>query len=91
MEKQASDEYSSRLSNYDKLVLGDPNVLEIAIMGMNNVQLIDGQLLNREGSWVDWLPNSNDRQYTYYVLVTKPEYASYKLEDSTETISISYE
>jgi hypothetical protein len=41
MEKQASDEYSSRLSNYDKLVLGDPNVLEIAIMGMNNVQLIE--------------------------------------------------
>lgn len=41
MEKQASDEYSSRLSNYDKLVLGDPNVLEMAIPRMSNSQLIE--------------------------------------------------
>lgn len=41
MEKQASDEYSSRLSDYDKLVLGDPNVLEMAIPRMSNSQLIE--------------------------------------------------
>lgn len=41
MEKQTSDEYSSRLSNYDKLVLGDPNVLEMAIPRMSNPQLIE--------------------------------------------------
>lgn len=41
MEKQTSDEYSSRLSNYDNLVLGDPNILEITIAGMSNPQLIE--------------------------------------------------
>ena len=41
MEKQTSDEYSSRISNYDKLVLGDPNKLEIIIAGMSNSQLIE--------------------------------------------------
>ena len=41
MEKQTSDEYSSRLSNYDNLVLGDPNVLEMAIPRMSNSQLIE--------------------------------------------------
>lgn len=43
MEKQTSDEYSSRLSNYDKLVLGegDPSLLEISISGMSNPQLIE--------------------------------------------------
>ena len=41
MEKQTSDKYSSRISNYDKLVLGDPNKLEIIIAGMSNSQLIE--------------------------------------------------
>ncbi len=41
MEKQTSDEYSSRLKNYDKLVLGDPAVLEIALTRMSNPQLIE--------------------------------------------------
>ena len=41
MEKQTSDEYSSRISNYDKLVFGDPNKLEIIIAGMSNSQLIE--------------------------------------------------
>lgn len=41
MEKQANDEYSSRLITYDNLVLGDPNVLEMAIPRMNNSQLIE--------------------------------------------------
>jgi hypothetical protein len=41
MEKQTSDEYSSRLSNYDKLVLGDPSILEMAIPRMSNPQLIE--------------------------------------------------
>ena len=41
MEKQTSDEYTSRLCNYDKLVLGDPNILEITIAGMSNPQLIE--------------------------------------------------
>lgn len=41
MEKQTSDEYSSRLSNYDKLVLGDLNGLDVTIAGMSNPQLIE--------------------------------------------------
>ena len=41
MEKQTSDEYSSRLSNYDKLVLGDPSIFEMAIPRMSNPQLIE--------------------------------------------------
>ena len=41
MEKQTSDEYSSRLQIYDKLVLGDPNALEINIGRMSNAHLVE--------------------------------------------------
>lgn len=42
MEKQTSDEYTSRLKTYDELVLGNPTVLEIAIARMtSNFQLIE--------------------------------------------------
>lgn len=41
MEKQTSDEYSSRKSYYDNLVLGDPTTLEITIPKMSNPQLVE--------------------------------------------------
>lgn len=41
MEKQVSDEYSSRLKNYDKLVLGDSEVLESIVGAMPNSQLLE--------------------------------------------------
>lgn len=41
MEKQTSDEYSTRLKNYDALVLGDPLVLENTIAGMSDAHLIE--------------------------------------------------
>lgn len=41
MEKQTSDEYSTRLKNYDALVLGDPMVLENTIAGMSDAHLIE--------------------------------------------------
>ena len=41
MEKQTSDEYSSRRSYYDNLVLGDPSNLEITIAKLSNPHLIE--------------------------------------------------